>query len=585
MIDKKPWYFFFGLYFLSAATFTFPLILRLDADLIGWGGVDGPYYIWNISTFWTQIFNFQSPFYTKSIFFPIGANMFFTDYSIISSFFGLPFLSNLILYLNLWILIGLALSMLATFYLVKFLTNNIKVSLLAGFIYGLSPTMASFIYTQHNYFIIAAFLLPLITLSFLKFINKPSSYLKRFLILIWVLFFTNYYFFVLMLFILASLFLTLVIEDKKYLKNIFNKQRVSYYLKSSIIFILILLYVLILIFSHSKNLSSFSSTQSLYPLMCNADLAGFIAPAKENLLLSDFTKNFYTFLSLTENGDTPYYYLGLIFIMLSLGCVFFYYKKPYVLAFFTTALLILFFSLGLEIKFAGTGILRMDQTPFYYLSKLPFLGLIDCPIRFVIAIHLFLAVLSALFISYIYKYNKSLAKILLTISFLSLVFDYNVTNFPYTKMYVPEVYKIIKQYKDEKTVLELPSGLAESKGAYGYDWSIQGLHSYQMYWQSINQKPRVGGYTSRIPQSTYDFFKHETIVSDIFNLTSLDGYWSNQDFTLTEKKEFIKKFNLGYIIVGPTDRQQIFEKSVDQILDGIAYQKTILNGYILYRII
>lgn len=553
------------IYFFASIFATFPLILYLDKYLIGRGGLDGFAYAWNNFSFWYQISHLQQPFFSKLVFYPIGANLFYHDYSPLTSLIGLPFLEHPVLYLNLIVILGLTFSACSAFYLAKYITKNTVASLLSGFIYGFSPTIGSFIFSQHNYYLIASIFLPLGVLFLLKFINKPRKYLVFFFMVCWILFFINYYFFMLLILLSAILLISLILFDPEARKTLLDKSIRAYYLKSFLSFFLIPALIVLGIIFISKDYSSFIGSSSNYGMICNANLAGLIVPPSEKI---------YSLFNFKTNGDTPIYYLGLIFIAAVIFCFVFYRKKKYVTSLTVTMLIILLFSLGLSIRFG----------PFYWLSKLPFMGLVDCPVRFVAGAHLLIALLVAIFIGSIMKRNLFIAIMCIFLFFVSLLVDYRFPRFPFIGVEIPEVYGYLARQQDNKTVLELPSGLTESKGGFGYDGAIEGLHTQEMYWGSIHKKPRVGGYISRIPQSTYDYFKNKLIISDLFTLTSRNGIWSNQEFSFEEKNKFINDLNLGYIVIAPVPRQQEFVKVTEQILLGFTYRKLLFESYILYKI-
>ena len=147
---------------------------------------------------------------------------------------------------------------------------------------------------------------------------------------------------------------------------------------------------------------------------------------------------------------------------------------------------------------------------------------------------------------------------------------------------IPSVYKVVKNSSIQKSVLELPSGISESKGAFGYDWSINALHLKQLYWQTYHKKPRVGGYTSRLSSYQYDFYKTTPILSDLFQMTSLNGTWSNKTFSNFEIQNFIDKFQIGYIVLSPNSRQKFFSDVVENNFKEEIISTVTNEGYVLY---
>ena len=584
MIKFKKHYLFFIFYFLVAIIETFPLILNLDGYLIGRGGLDGFYYLWNIFSFWNSVSHFQQFFSTKLIFFPIGANLFFSDYSPLTSLFSLPFLNHPAFYLNILIILSLTAAAIIVFFLAEYITKNHVVSFLSGLIYGFSPIQGSFIMSQHYYYSIASVILPLGVLFLLKFFNSPKKYLKTFLFLCWVMFFINYYFFVLLILISILQVINLLIFDPEVRKKIFSKSNLVYYLMSFLLIIYIPMLIILAMIFTSKDSLTFIDKKSSFTIYCNANIAGLITFPRNNLFLSPVSSKLYSFFRFQENADTPYYYLGIVSLAYVFLCLVYFRKERYVISFAITATIILLFSLGSQVRFGSATLLSNNQTVYYWISKIPFLGLIDCPVRFIGGVELFFSLIIAIFIVQILKRSQSIARFLIVLLFFSTIFDYGFPRFEFIKIYIPEVYHYIAGIKDNKTVLELPSGLTESKGAFGYDRSEEGLHTKMMYWETVYKKPRVGGYISRIPQSTYDYFIKEDIISDLFKLTSYNGTWSNKQFSVQEKNKFINDLNLGYIIIAPVARQLEYLSAIEQVLQGIPYEKMIIEKYILFII-
>lgn len=584
LVSKFRIHYLAFLVYLSYAIFTtFPLILELNKSLIGRGGLDGFQYAWNIFSFWNQVVHLQSPFFTKIIFYPIGVNLFFSDYSPFTSLIALPFLTHPILFLNLVVIFGIVGSALGAFYLARYITQNNAISLICGFIYGFSPTTGSFILSQHLYYLLASIFLPIGVLIWIKFINTPKKYLTMFIIICWLLFFTNYYFFILLVILCTILLISLLLLDSTSREELLSKLNWSYYLKSFGLLIVLPSLILLYVLASSRDLQNWIGNKSTYAASCNANLAGFITPAKNSLFFSSLSNRAYPLFSFKENGDTPFYYLGVIFVICTISCLIFFRKKKYVASLGITLLVVLLLSLGLQIDFGSAKLLGGRETIFYWFSNLPLLGLIDCPVRFVSGAHLLIALLVGIFLSQVLKYKK-FAKLLIIFLFINLIGDYTFSNLPFTHIFTPMIYNYVASSSDNKTVLELPSGLTESKGYFGYDYSIHGLHAMQMYWQTIYKKPRVGGFISRIPKSTYTYFKNEPVIGNLFEMTSYNGRWSGKVYTKKEVENFLNKFNIGYIIFSPGQRQIEYLKKTEELLEGIPYQKFSEEGFVLIKL-
>lgn len=337
------------------------------------------------------------------------------------------------------------------------------------------------------------------------------------------------------------------------------------------VFAIPLLAYYFLVFSGS-NLKTFSASENFYPKICSARPADFITPSAINPILGKYSATFRSYFGNPESGDTPYLFLGWITVLIALFTLFNKKSRNLSLPFWVMGIFVLLLSVG-----PATFV-------FKYFSKLPFMSFVDCPQRFTIGIQLSLAALVGIFFSIFKTKGYLFQKLLTTVFAIIFLTEYGIVRIPLTKIFVPKVYTQVAMEKNNFTVLELPSGLTESKGAFGYDWSIWGLNSMQMYWQTIYHKPKVGGYVSRIDEKTYAFFKNEPVISDLFILTSLGGTWDGNKFTDKEIDNFITKFNLGYIILSPNARQDEFRMIVEKIFINHIKGKVKEEGYILYYI-
>lgn len=539
-------------YIVSSIIFTFPLILKLGEFLPGQPN-DAYVYLWNIGNFWSQVFTGSNPFFTQNVMYPIGANLFFHTYAPLISLLAFPFLKDLSLFMGIVIISAVVLSCLTTYFLIFKITNNKRASFIGGLVYGISPIIHSFIESQHYFFLFSAIFYPVGILFLIKFIeSKKLKFLALSISLFWIVLSIDYYSTILYSLLIATFFLTC--------------QKLNWHvvIKSLLISICIILIPFILIYKFDKNFNEFISYKQGVNTSssCHTDLLGFITP--------NITNPFIGFPHLI-NLDTPSYYLGWGILLLAIISVIKNRKQKYIKGFAFIFAIFFFLSLGTNNKF---------HTPFYYFLKIPILGFIDCPIRFPIILQLCLSVFVATFISN----HKKIMRVFI-IAILLLIIEYGVVNKNFSSTTVPAVYKHLSFQKDTRTILEIPSGISESKSAFGYDWSIQALHSQQMYWQTIHNKPRVGIYMSRLTPDKYEFYRSEPVISDIFTFTSAGGTRPEQDIAETDINNFIKKFNLGYIILSPNTRQLEFSDFIEKEFSNFIIEKRIFDNFIFYKLL
>lgn len=551
----------FILYITISVIFTYPLILKLGNFLPGTPN-DAYVYLWNIGNFWHQIFASQNIFFTTEVMHPIGANLFFHTYAPLVSIFAFPFLSNLSLYMGLLILISISLSAFITYLFVLEITQNKIAAFTAGLLYSFSPIISSFIESQHYYFLFSSFAYPL-GLFFIYLYSKLKRirYLYFATTLFWLVLSIDYYSAVLYaLLVLVYFILNINIKTFQFKKYL-------------LVLIITILIPFLTLFIFEKNFNEFVNHKQTInsSSSCNTNIEGYITPNINN--------PFFNTADQKVNLDTPSYFIGWGILTIAIISIFKNWKAKIVKDVTVISLLFLILSFGTNIKYFDYVLAEGKQTLFYYFLKLPILGSIDCPIRFPIIIQLCVAILVAYFITS----HKKMFKIFIAVLAL-LIVEYGVTNINFSLTKIPTVYEHLARQKSTKTLLEIPSGLTESKGAFGYDWSIQALHSQQMYWQTKHKKPRIGVYMSRITNEKYDYFKNEPVISDIFNYTSLGGIKPTIDITDDEIKNFIDTFNLGYIIFSPNPRQSEFTNYIDSEFGEHIIKRQDFESFIYYEI-
>lgn len=566
------------IYILISIVFTYPLINNLGTLLPGQPN-DAYVYLWNIGNFWHEVFLENNPFQTIMVMYPVGVNLFFHTYAPLVSLIALPFLKNLPVFMGLAIIFAVGFSSFTSFVLIKKITKNNPASFVGGLIYGLSPIIHSFITSQHYYFLFSSIFYPLGLLFLINFFEtKKYRYLILVLSTFWLVLFIDYYSAVLYVLLISIFYVIEIFFIKGNLKRFFNKNDLIKYILLFILYILIPILVILLNqwgFNEFINFKQIHNTSN----SCNTNLLGFLIPNTSNPILGNLSSTLLNLFKMEINLDTPSYFLGWGLLTLTLASFYKYrsvrFVKNIIIIFFT----FLFLSLGTTIKIGDTRLLEDVFTPFYYFLKIPLLSSIDCPIRFPIIMQLCISIILSIFISN----HKKIPRIALIVLLL-IVVEYGIINKDFSSTKIPEIYKILSDEPGNFTLLEVPSGITESKGAFGYDWSIQALHSQQMYWQTLHDKPRVGAYVSRITSKTYNFFKNEPVISDIFTFSSLNGNKPTQDITDDQILKFINKFNLGHIILSPNPRQIEFSDFIENEFKNYIISKQTVDGFIYYKL-
>ncbi len=580
---RKKFVILYGLLSIAIAILvTFPLITHISSIFLGAGSGDNYNYAWNIDTFWHEVSRGKNPFYTDRIFYPHGTNLIFHTYAPFISILGAVFLSNPVAFLNLLIVLSLSVSSLVVALFVRRITKKTIPSVIAGMVYGFSPIFLAFIESQHIYFLFAAPFLALGAWVFYEFSRtKHIRFFSSLLLLFWVIFFIDYYSAVLYAIILFFSFLSYgqhifqyFMKQKSFPKELFL------YLRAFFLWFLLPLIATIFLLFTPKELSKRAQTQNnFYPQICSADLVRFFTPSENSIFLGDHARSLQARYSLGHDFDTPSIYVGMSVFTIAVITLLFS-KEKFTRLCGLLAIVIFLITLGPSIQFGKQSILTSIPNVYQLFQRLPFMSLIDCPKRLHIGTQLYLSILVGIGLAKL----TGKWRVLSLVAIILCIIEYLPSPLPYEKIEIPTVYKELAKNTDQRSVLELPSGISESKGAFGYDWSISFLHTKQLYWQTISKKPRVGGYTSRIDAQMYTQYRSEPVLSDIFTMTSLDGHFPNITYTNEQVVAFLRKYNIGYMILSPNSRQAYFSTVIEKNFILYIDRKITTEGYILYTL-
>ena len=212
---------------------TYPLVFHLSTHIPGEipGGVgDGHQNLWNIWHFKKRVLNFQNPFYTNYIYYPIGVKLIFHTYSVFNNLLALPF-NNIVLAYNFIVLFSFIMSAIGMYFLSFYLTQDKLGSFVAGIIFSFCPYKFAHLLGHLN--LVSTEWIPFYILYLIKTFKEPFSYKNICLTSTFFLFtfFCSYYYaFYLIIF-------TILFFAFEFRKKIFSKRNL---LLIFTIFILIL---------------------------------------------------------------------------------------------------------------------------------------------------------------------------------------------------------------------------------------------------------------------------------------------------------------------------------------------------------
>lgn len=567
--------------FVAACLVTWPSLLNLSSNIPGYG-TDGYQVMWNSYHLKKQLLQLNNPFYTDHIFYPIGTNLFFHWYGVGPSTVSLIF-SDYVLFTNFYVIFSLTLISFFTHVVLKLWGQSPLLSVAGGVIFINTPIIHSFIITQHYYFLSGVAMFPLLIVGLNLFFRKFS--VKALLIIIlsfWGVFLSDYNITILWLLLLFSFCL---VYFKSFI-NIFSDTSRSLLL----IFVLLgLLFLPLLLYSYLaidfSAIGNRLSSQSGINKICNASIEGYFIPYSKRLITPDAHIFAASFFSFKESGDTPSYYVGVVLFLLFVVGMFRIFYKRIILKNEVTGVLIFGFlcyllSFGSEVRI-GPQVLFADKlTLFYWFSQLPLMGVIGCTLRYAVGTQFMIVIVATFGLGYFHQFKwrwLSLAGIVLL-----LLWDFLLTPMPLQFVEKPKIYSELAELPRDRALLELPSGITESTRGFGYDYGIDGLHSKQMFYQSIHEHDRLGGYISRVDDKVYDYFKSDPIMNDLWSLTSHQGQASGFIYDDSQIEKYLEIYNIGYIIIAPVERSEQYQLHTENIFYNFISEKKTKDGYVMY---
>lgn len=518
-------------FFLLAIIFTYPLILNFSNAISGWHRMnDGELFLWNFWWVKYAIFDLKTnPFYTNYLFYPQEVSLTLHTLTLfpafISSFFQI-FTKNIVFVYNIMFLFTFALSGLGTYLLVNYLYKNKLVAYIAGVTFAFCPYVFAHAYSGH-FNLMNTWTLPFYLYFFLRMLDKKrilDMLLTSLIIIIQI--YTDFHYLFFMFIFSLIIFVYYIYIDKKDIKV---------HLKNALLLVVLVsvfsIPILIPTYKFSKKHNEFQKEIADYkPAVKYTDLMHYFpGPNYQNkLFIQDdkrdlIEKNF-------EGGirENNIFFGYTIIILAILGIFFIRDNKKWL--FLLIALVFLFISFGLVLKYNQKEISTI-KPPAYYLTKYIFKKSDLVYSRFAIVTELMLVILASGFLVYLSKNNKKLAQIIIPISIILIILEYNTIPITLTEYkqndYLKDISKDIQEYR----IITLPNNL---------------------FYQTIIEKPQLAGVLGR---RAYDLYMNSGPYDNILgirlfysiNNPSITANNEDKDSVLV-KSEF-EKYNIKYVLI------------------------------------
>jgi hypothetical protein len=183
-------------------------------------------------------------------------------------------------------------------------------------------------------------------------------------------------------------------------------------------------------------------------------------------------------------------------------------------------------------------------TPWALLRYLPIIGGARMPARFVIVVLLGVALLFAMALKRITTVHRSRRLSILAVVGAALLFE--LSPFP-RRLYdatIPAIYQTIANDPREVRVLEIPVGIRDGLSSHG------NFSAVSQYYQTLHERPLIGGYLSRVPETEIRATRRRVVYGSLMRLS--EGETLTSDELRRAKRRapgFVERARIGWIVI------------------------------------
>lgn len=556
-------------YALIAVCYTWPMAPQLG-EALPWqpGESDVATYIWGVDFFRESITAGQSPLYSQTILHPLGGNLLMNTSMPLMGLFSLLF-ENLWLAMGLFLLLNFVVAGLGGYLLARRFLTSPFAAFVVGFVFAFSPQMLGRLGIHYNIVLISA--IPYAILAFLhafafrerRFLPQLVSW-KHFtwLVLSCILM-------VLMDYYATFMFLYFCLFYAMYFWLVPRFMALRARVKWMVVGLVVLGgHGLVLLLRDLK----FNNQGAFW---WSGDLLGFLAPTYNNWLYNGAAwKPFRDLYSQSPESMEYQIFMGYGLLLLGLWTLVYAIRKglsPQLrpLAFVAVIFVALLFP---QIQVAGHRILHPITAALHYI---PFFNNVRVPTRFVLMLQLLLPLIALAALQIVLRVRGRAWRIGIPAAVLLVCgVEYRTTaQQMYAKSEVPKIYHQLAKV-DSEVLLPIPFGLRDGMTHLGAH------HAEEPVLQTIHRKTVMGGYISRIPEATFDYYQSDTACVRLMRLFE-DSTLSYPPPTELERKAFFSHFSPDCFLIQPEWRGSHAEA---YLFDLIAYRRLSRieeDGYLL----
>lgn len=190
------------------------------------------------------------------------------------------------------------------------------------------------------------------------------------------------------------------------------------------------------------------------------------------------------------------------------------------------------------------GVNTQIPTPWALLRYVPVVGGARMPARLSVLVMLGVAVLFAEALKRIAAAHRPhRARILVGVGVL-LLFELAPMPRALYAATIPRIYQIVAADPRAVRVLEIPFGIRDGLSSYG------NFSAESQFFQTVHEKPLIGGYLSRVPRNEVDRYRRRPVVDALITLSEGRPLTERQSLRARRRGPgFVERARIGYVVI------------------------------------
>ena len=109
---------------------------------------------------------------------------------------------------------------------------------------------------------------------------------------------------------------------------------------------------------------------------------------------------------------------------------------------------------------------------------------------------------------------------------------------------IPRIYQIVASDPRAIRVLEIPFGIRDGLSSYG------NFSAESQFYQTVHEKPLIGGYLSRVPQNEVDRYRRRPVLDALITLSEGRPLTERQSLRVRHRGPgFVERARIGYVVI------------------------------------